>query len=192
MLFIEDKDFIRGKVPMTKEDVRHLTVAKLDLKEDSVLIDIGAGSGSVGIEAGNFCRSGKVYGIEVNPNGIEVIKQNLEKFNMGHYELIEGMAPEDIPTDKGILVDRMFVGGSKGNIKPILEWFLENSKEDSKVVVNTITLESLGETMDSLKKLEFLDIDVTNISIAKNKKIGRYNMMMGENPIYIITARRSN
>lgn len=188
MVHIEDKEFIRGKVPMTKQEVRCISVAKLDLKEDSVLIDVGAGSGSVGIEAANFTPKGKVFGIEVNPDGIEVIHQNIEKFNVTNYELVEGLAPSDIPE---IEVDRMFIGGSKGNLETILEWFLSHSREGAKVVINTITLESLGEAMKGLEKLKFCEIEVVNINIARNKKIGRYNMMMGENPIYIISAKRS-
>ena len=187
-MHIEDKEFIRGKVPMTKQEVRCISIAKLDLKKDNILIDIGAGSGSVGIEATNFNPLGKVYGIEVNPDGIEVIRQNLEKFNVKNYELIEGMAPNDIPNIK---VDRMFIGGSKGNLEVILEWFLKYSTEDSKVVINTITLESLSEAMKALEKLKFVETEVINVSIARNKKIGRYNMMIGENPIYIISSKRS-
>lgn len=188
MNHIEDKEFIRGKVPMTKQEVRCISIAKLDLREDSVLVDVGAGSGSVGIEATNFIPKGKVFGIEVNPDGIEVIKQNIEKFNIKNYELIEGLAPNDIPEIK---IDRMFIGGSKGNLEIILKWFLNHSREDAKLVINTITLESLGEAMKGLEKLEFCEVEVVNINIARNKKIGRYNMMMGENPIYIISAKRS-
>jgi len=175
MVHIEDKEFIRGKVPMTKQEVRCISIAKLDLKEDSVLIDVGAGSGSVGIEAANFAPKGKVFGIEVNPDGIEVIQQNLVKFNVLNYELIEGLAPSEIPD---ICVDRMFIGGSKGNLETILEWFLGHSREGAKVVIG-------------LEQLKFCEIEVVNINIARNKKIGRYNMMMGENPIYIISAKRS-
>ena len=188
-MHIEDKDFIRGKVPMTKQEVRCISVAKLDLKKDGILIDVGAGSGSVGIEASNYNPDGKVYGIEVNLDGLEVIKQNLDKFKVKNYELIEGMAPDAIPDIK---VDRMFVGGSRGNLGIILEWFLTHSRDSAKVVINTITLESLSDAMKGLEKLKFCEIEVVNINISKNKKIGGYNMMMGENPIYIISARRSN
>jgi len=187
-LHIKDEDFIRGKVPMTKQEIRAISIAKLELKEDDTLIDVGAGSGSVGIEATTYLTRGKVYGIEVNSDGIEVINKNLKKFNVENYEVIEGMAPTDIPK---ITVDKMFVGGSKGNIGVILEWFLENSSPNGKVVINTITLESLGDTMKELERLKFVEIEVVNINVARNKKIGRYNMMMGENPIYIISAKRS-
>ena len=186
-MHIKDKDFIRGEVPMTKQEVRAISIAKLDLKEETILIDIGAGSGSVGIEAATYIPNGKIYGIEINNNGIEVIKKNVEKFRVKNYELIEGLAPTDIPN---ISVDRMFIGGSKGNLEIILKWFLECSMVDSKVVINTITLESLSEALKALEKLEFLEIEVVNINISRNKKIGRYNMMMGENPIYIISAKR--
>ncbi|MCK5780073.1 MAG: precorrin-6Y C5,15-methyltransferase (decarboxylating) subunit CbiT [Psychrilyobacter sp.] len=186
-MHIKDKDFIRGEVPMTKQEVRAISIAKLDLKEETILIDIGAGSGSVGIEAATYIPNGKIYGIEINNTGIKVIKKNIEKFKIKNYELIEGLAPTDIPN---ISVDRMFIGGSKGNLEIILKWFLECSMVDSKVVINTITLESLSEALKALEKLEFLEIEVVNINISRNKKIGRYNMMMGENPIYIISAKR--
>ena len=184
---IRDSEFIRDKVPMTKEEVRAISIAKLNLKEDSVLLDIGAGSGSVGIEASTYIKDGHVHGIEINPVATDLIKRNLEKFQIKNYTLIEGSAPVDLPQ---IEMDRMFVGGSKGNLEGIIDYFLENSREKARIVINAIVLETLTAANELLKVKGFDDIEVVSVNIARNKKIGGMNMMMGENPIYVISAEK--
>ena len=187
MRHIRDKEFIRGSVPMTKEEVRAVSVAKLQLEPHHILIDVGAGTGSVGIEAAGYLPEGKVYGIEVNPDGIDIIKKNIEKFHLGNYALIDGLAPENIPDIK---YHRMFVGGSKGNLDTILDHFMKHSTEDGVIVINAIVLETLTKAMDTLKVNGFENIEVVSMTVARNRKVGTMNMMMGENPIYIITAKR--
>ena len=86
---IADKDFIRGEVPMTKQEVRAVSVAKLKLSENSVLIDVGAGTGSVGIEAATYIPCGKVYAVEKKSEGIKLIKENLKKFGIKNLEVIQ-------------------------------------------------------------------------------------------------------
>jgi cobalt-precorrin-6B (C15)-methyltransferase len=187
MRHIRDKEFIRGSVPMTKEEVRAVSVAKLQLEPHHILVDVGAGTGSVGIEAAGYLPNGKVFGIEINPDGIDIIKKNIEKFNLKNYSLIEGLAPESIPDEK---YNRMFVGGSKGNLDTIVEHFMKHSAQDGVIVINAIVLETLTKAMETLKANNFEDIEVVSMTVARNRKVGSMNMMMGENPIYIITARR--
>ncbi len=184
---IRDREFIRDNVPMTKEEVRAISIAKLELERDTVLLDVGAGSGSIGIEAATYIKSGHVYGIEVNPVATDLIRRNLEKFQIDNYTLIEGRAPKSLPRLK---LNRMFIGGSKGNLEGILDYFLENSSEDAKVVINAIVLETLTGATELLKRKGFCEIETVLVNIARNKKIGDMNMMMGENPIYVISARR--
>lgn len=184
---IRDRDFIRDKVPMTKEEVRAISIAKLDLEEDNVLIDIGAGSGSVGIEASTYLTEGHVYGIEINPVATDLIKRNLEKLSVKNYTLIEGKAPDDLDDIK---LDRMFIGGSKGNLDSIIAYFIKNSNKDAKIVINAIVLETLTSANEILKGNNFEDIEIVSVNIARNKKIGEMNMMMGENPIYVISATK--
>lgn len=187
MYHIKDSEFIRGKIPMTKQEVRSVSISKLELNEDSVLIDVGAGSGSIGIEASRYLNKGKVVGIEINPDGIDIIKQNLAKFNVINYELIEGKAPADLPEMK---FDRMFIGGSKGHMKIIIDYFMQNTQEGAVLVVNVIALESLSSALEELKSRKFSDVEIVSMTVARNKSVGSLNMMMGENPIYIITAKR--
>lgn len=188
-LHIYDKDFVQGELPMTKQEVRAVTVAKLQLKPNSILIDVGAGTGTIGIECATYISNGKVIGVEKEEKGLETIKENVKKFNLTNYELIHGRAPEAIPN---ITYDRMFIGGSTGSMKNILEHFIKYSTVDARLVINTITLESLNDTMSLLKEYGFKDIEVVNMMVSRGKKIGPYTMMYGENPIYIITVDKNS
>ena len=186
-MHIYDKDFVQGELPMTKQEVRAVTIAKLQLKSDSTLIDVGAGTGTIGIEAATYLEKGKVIGIEKEEKGLNTIKENIEKFNLKNYELIHGRAPENIPN---ISYDRMFIGGSTGSMRSIVEHFIKYSTEDARLVINTIALESLNDTMNLLKEYNFKNIEVVNMMVSRGKKIGPYTMMYGENPIYIITVNK--
>lgn len=186
-MHIYDKDFIQKELPMTKQEVRAVTIAKLQLKSDSILIDVGAGTGTIGIEAATYMSLGRVIGIEKEEKGLDTIRENVKNFNLENYELIHGRAPENIPD---ISYDRMFVGGSTGSMRSILEHFKKYATDDARLVVNTITLESLNDTISLLKEYSFNDIEVVNIMVSRGKKVGPYTMMYGENPIYIITVNK--
>ena len=121
-MHIYDKDFIHGELPMTKQEVRAVSIAKLQLEDDSVLIDVGAGTGTIGIEAATYIKNGKVIGIEKEEKGLEVIRENVKKFNLDNYFLIHGRAPENIPE---INYDRMFIGGSTGGMREIVAHFMQ-------------------------------------------------------------------
>lgn len=184
---IRDREFLRDKVPMTKEEVRAISIAKLDLAPGNILIDVGAGSGSVGIEAATYLTEGEVYGIEINPTAVDLIGRNVERFGLTNYTLIEDMAPGGLPD---ISPDRMFIGGSKGNIEGIIDYFVEKGQPGGRIVINAIVLETLESARKALETRGFQEIEVVSVNIARNKKIGGMNMMMGENPIYVISGRR--
>jgi len=187
-MHIKDEEFIRGRIPMTKEEIRMISIGKLDLKKDSILIDVGAGTGSIGIEAATYLETGKVYAIEKKEMAIHLIRDNMEKFKINNLEIIHGNAPEDLKIKK---FNRMFIGGSSNNMEGIVDYFIKYSENNSILVINTIALETLSEVLKILKeKKEILkDIQIINVSISKNKNIGDYTMMTGENPIYIISAK---
>ena len=183
---INDDEFIREKVPMTKEDIRSLSIIKLGLSEDSVLYDVGAGTGSIAIEAALNLSKGKVYAIEKKEEAVSLINKNKDKFKVDNLSVIPGVAPYalmnlDIPT-------HAFIGGSSGDLKEIIEVLLYKNPE-IKIVINSITLQTLIEAMEVYKEFNFEDMDITQITAAKNKNIAGYNMMMGQNPIYIITLK---
>ena len=184
---IADKEFIRGEVPMTKQEIRAVSVAKLRLEKDSVLIDVGAGTGSVGIEAATYISLGKVYAIEKKSEGIELIKENIKKFSIKNLEVIQGTAPDDLCIKN---FDRMFVGGSGGRLDEIIKYFSDYSAEKSIVVINAITLETLSEVKNIFEKYKIKNIEIISMSVARGKKAGNYTMMFGENPIYIISGEK--
>lgn len=180
---MSDENFVRGKVPMTKEEIRILSVAKLQLTEDSIVYDVGAGTGSVSMECARLCTNGTVYAVERNPEGIALIRENSKKLRLSNVKAIEGLAPEalmDLPAPT-----HAFIGGSAGNMGEILD-VLRAKNPSVRIVINTIALESISEVMQLLKERGY-DADIVQISAAKSRVLGRYHMMTGLNPVYIIT-----
>lgn len=180
----KDEVFKRGKVPMTKAEVRSISISKLELMKDSIIYDIGAGTGSVSIEMALQSRKGHVYAIEKNPEGIQLIKENAKNLTVTNLTTIEGTAPEVIESLES--PTHCFIGGSSGNLKSILR-ILFHKNPKIRVVLNCITLETLTEAMECIKELTITDLDIAQVMISKSKSIGSYHMMMGQNPVYVIS-----
>lgn len=183
---IPDEAFIRGKVPMTKEEVRSISLSKLQLTRNSVIYDVGAGTGSVSVEMALQAVEGQVYAIEKKPEAVELLYKNKEKFAADNLTIIEGLAPEacvDLPVPT-----HAFIGGSSGNMKEILELLLSKNPK-IRVVINCIALESVGEAMNCLKELPLEQVDIAQVQVAKGKKAGSYHLMMGQNPVYVISCQ---
>ena len=182
---ISDGEFIRNKVPMTKEEVRTVSLAKLRLRPDSVCYDVGAGTGSVSVEMALRTPCGKVFAIEKKEPAVELLKKNKKKFAADNLRVIQGTAPEaleDLPAP-----DQAFIGGSSGNMKEILELLLEKNPQ-VRIVINCIALETVAESLRCIKELPVTDTEIVQLSVSKSREIGSYHMMMGENPIYIISC----
>lgn len=181
---MRDEWFIRGKVPMTKSEVRAVSISKLELTEEAVLYDIGAGTGSVGIEAALSVPRGQVYAIEQKKEAAELILQNKEKFQVNNLVLVEGSAPEaleDLPAPS-----HAFVGGSSGHMEEIVELLLQKNPK-IRMVFNAIALETVGEILNVLKK-RGLEHEVVSVQVSRAIQAGQYHMMQGQNPIYVISA----
>lgn len=182
---LDDDLFLRGKVPMTKSEVRSISLSKLRLHKDAVVWDVGAGTGSVSIEAASLAKDGVVYAIEKKDEAIDLLEQNKRKFGTDNLEIIKGLAPEAL---EGLPAPtHAFIGGSSGNLKEILEVLLEQNP-GVRVVINAIALETVAEAMQCLKTMAFTDVDIAQVSVAKGKKLGSYEMMMGQNPVYIFSC----
>ncbi len=182
---IEDDQFATAKKLITKQEVRAVTLAKLQLQNDLVLWDIGAGSGSISIEAGNLMPNGKVFALEKNPQYLTFIKENLKKFGARNVMLIEACAPEgidDLPDP-----DRIFIGGSGGMLEDIIDAVDKRLKPDGRIVLNAVTLDTL------IKAVEFLEdhgygVGVCCINVANTRALTEYKMFESHNPVYVITA----
>ena len=182
---IPDEEFLRDKVPMTKEEVREISLSKLRLQKDSVIWDVGAGSGSVSVEMALQAYEGSVFAVEKNPAAVDLLHRNRLKFRADNIEIIEGTAPDAL---RGLPVPtHVFIGGSAGNMEEIVRLILEKNPS-ARVCINAITLETVAEAMECLEKMQFRDVDIVSVTAAKSKNIGRYHMMMGQNPVYIISG----
>ena len=181
-----DEVFLRDKVPMTKREVRNASLSHLQLSSNSVVYDIGSGTGSVSIEMALRAAQGKVYAIEKNPAAVALLQENKKKFAVDHLEIIEGTAPEalealPVPT-------HAFIGGSAGNLKEILELLLRKNP-NIRVVLNTVTVETLAEAASCFKKLAFEEPEIVCLQASNAKKAGRSHLMIAQNPVYIFTAQ---
>ncbi len=183
---IADEKFIRGKVPMTKREVRTISLSYLELGKNDIVYDIGAGTGSISVEAGLSCPMGKVFAIEKKNEACTLIEENIQKFGAWNVEVIQGEAPsmlEELPPP-----DKVFIGGSGGNIKKILSW-VQKKNPHVLVVMNVIALETLSEALEAFSQLGFVEEEYTQVMISKGELIGKYHLMKAQNPIYILKGR---
>ena len=189
---LPDEAFIRGKAPMTKAEIRMVSLGKLKLKKDSVCYDVGAGTGSVSVEMALRAYEGSVYAVEKKEDALGLLQENRQKFALDHMEIVAGTAPEaleELPAPT-----HAFIGGSSGNLKEIVRLLLKKNPQ-VRMVINCITLETVGEAMECIRELEGEDAsvswetEVVQLAVSRSKSVGRYHMMMGENPIYVITIQ---
>lgn len=184
---IPDSQFIRGNVPMTKEEIREISVSKLHLARDSVVYDIGAGTGSVAVECARMAYNGKVYAVEKNEEAIKLIEQNKILHGTDNLEIIKGEAPGilgglEVPT-------HVFIGGSSGRLNQIID-IIFGKNGNARIVINAVTLETITEVQSIIKEKRLRGTDITCITVSKAKEAGNYHMMAGLNPVWIIVLER--
>ncbi len=187
-LGIPDDEFVTVKKLITKEEVRVVTLAKLKLRHNMCLWDIGAGSGSISIEADHLLPNGRIFAVERNEECRQFIKQNLQKFNTRNVQLIEGDAPEcleELPDP-----DRVFIGGSGGHLWEILEIVDQRLALGGRIVLNAITLDTLTAANEFFGNAGY-DVEVTTVNIARTRPLTSYKMFEAYNPVYILTAVKS-
>ncbi len=181
---LPDEAFERGDVPMTKQEVRAAVLAKLAVRPEDILWDVGAGTGSVSVELALAAPRGRVYAVECRPEGCALIKANREKFRTRNLVLVEGLAPaalSDLPAP-----DAVFIGGSRGSLAAIVDAALEKNP-DARICVSAIALESLSAAVAALTA-KGRTVQVSQIAVSRAKAVGGLHLMMAQNPIYLITG----
>ncbi|MCC0628367.1 MULTISPECIES: decarboxylating cobalt-precorrin-6B (C(15))-methyltransferase [unclassified Clostridioides] len=185
---MKNSEFITGKVPITKEEVRAISISKLALVNAKTFIDIGAGTGSVSIESAYNYPDLNVISIERNDAALELIKENVKKFNLKNVEVIKGYAPISIDLDRQ--VDAIFIGGTGNNLEEIIAWSKNTLITGGRLVANFIILETFNQTLNLLRKHGFKEIDVCVLNVSKLEKLGKGEYFKPLNPIYIISCEK--
>lgn len=184
---LPDEAFQRTEsVPMTKSEVRSVCLSKLALTEHAICWDVGAGSGSVAIEMALQANSGQVFAIERKDAAVALLRENIRRFGLENLSVVPGLAPEaceDLPAPTHV-----FIGGSAGNMRQILEEIL-GKNPNARIVATAVTLESIGELTQCIKDIPFTYTEVVSMSVARDRKAGPYHLMMGQNPIFIFTMQ---
>ncbi|MDQ3888632.1 MAG: precorrin-6Y C5,15-methyltransferase (decarboxylating) subunit CbiT [Thermoproteota archaeon] len=185
---IPDELFERtDEVPITKEDIRAIAISKLRLKEGQSAIDVGCGSGSITVE---LClqTKGKVYAIDFDQKAVELTKKNLQKFGVTAEDVILGKAQDVLP--KLLNVDAVMVGGTWGDTKQVIELAVGRLKKGGRIVIDTIVIETLYQALRTVNELELKEIDITQVTISKARKVTTGTMMLARNPVMIISATK--
>lgn len=183
---IPDELFIRGDVPMTKQEVRAVALAKLRLTATDTVWDVGAGTGSVSIEAALVARVGSVWAVERNAAGVRLIRENADAFGCGNVHAVPGVAPEALA--KLPVPDAVFVGGSAGELPSIVEAALEKNSQ-VRLCVSCVTVETLTEACALLSGSRFKGFEACQVSAARAEAVGSHHLMKAQNPVFLVSAR---
>jgi precorrin-6Y C5,15-methyltransferase (decarboxylating) len=177
-----DEEFIRDKVPMTKEEVREVSICKLKLHEGGVVYDIGSGTGSIAVEIAGLSDDIQVYAIEKKKEAVSLIEKNKERFQLENITVVETKAPEGLA--KLPKATHAFIGGSQGNLKEILS-MLYSSNSNMRVVINAISMETICELKEVLSRYPTENEEIVQMQVSRTKKAGQYHLMQAENPVWI-------
>lgn len=182
----KDEAYLRGKAPMTKREIRILTISLLGIEAGDVVVDIGAGTGGITMEAAYAAEGGRVYAVEAKEAALELVRQNREQFKADNVVIIPGKAPEALSEIKEP-VDRVIIGGSGGNMEGLFQWCKENTRTGGRVIANFVTLENAAQAT-TLMNQYFDNVELIQVGISRGEGIGGLTMLKASNPIFIITG----
>ncbi len=186
-LGIKDDEFIRGNVPMTKQEIRILTLVKAQIRPRDIIYDIGAGTGSLSIEAARLALDGSVFALEKNPEAVNLIHQNMEKFGVDNLTVMETEAPEGM--EHLPQADAVIIGGSGGEMAEILKAAEMKLKDGGRIVINCITIQTVVTALSYLREREdIFTYDAVQVQVNRLVKAGPYDMARSLNPVYIISC----
>lgn len=186
---IDDAQFIRGNVPMTKQEIRILTIVKAHIHHADIVYDIGAGTGSLSIEAANLAPDGRVYALERNAEAVALIEANKKHFNIPNVEALHAEAPAGL--DKLPPPNVVLIGGSGKHLNAILEAVTEKLVPGGRIVLNCITLQTVMTAISFMRRHEDIyTYDAIQVQVSRLQRVGPYDMAKAMNPIYIITCKK--
>ena len=186
-LGIADEEFIRQDVPMTKQEIRILSLVKAQIAPDAVVYDIGAGTGSLSIEAARLAPKGEVYAIARSREGINLIRANAANFGVTNMQVIQAEAPDGLT---GLPeADAILIGGSGSRLPEILETVTPKLKQTGRLVLNCITVQTLMQCIEFMRQHSDIYIyEAIQVQVTRLQQVGTYDMAKANNPIYIVTC----
>ena len=187
-LGISDDEFIRGRVPMTKQEIRILTLAKARIGAGDVVYDIGAGTGSLSIEAALQAETGHVYAIERKSEGIALIQQNAEKFGVENLTVVQQEAPEGMEALPACNV--VLIGGSGSHLEEILAAVDRKLVQGGRILLNCITVQTLASCIAYMRRNERYSYEAIQVQVNRLRQVGPYDMAEAINPIYIVVCEK--
>jgi precorrin-6Y C5,15-methyltransferase (decarboxylating) len=196
---IPDKEFKSSGGMITKQEIRVIALSKLLLEPESVVWDIGSGSGSVAVEAARIASSGTVYAVEKEKNRVKVIEENRQRFAIKNLKIICGTAPGCLRDGSFPRPDRVFIGGGGGRggrggrggngLSGILSYVSRRIKKGGTIVINAVTIDTLSAAAGFFKRRGW-GWDVVSVNIAKTKSVEGLDILSANNPVFIISARK--
>ena len=183
---IPDDAFLRGEVPMTKQEVRAAVLAKLAVRPADTVWDVGAGTGSVSVELALAARRGRAYAVEYRDEALALIEENRRRFGAWNLRVVRGRAPEALSSLPA--PDAVFVGGSEGRLREIVDAALSKNP-DARLCVSAIALETLSAALDVFKE-QGLDAEVTQLAVSRARPGARLHLLLANNPVFLVTACR--
>lgn len=182
---LPDGAFLRGEAPMTKEEVRALAICRLRIAEDHVVWDVGAGTGSVSVECALAAPAGRVYAVERKEEALALLRANRERFDVPNLEIVPGTAPgalAELPAP-----DRVFLGGTAGNLEEILAVIFEKNPA-CRVVLTAVTLETLAQASAAFAALRLEGVEMTQLAVTNTRTVGSYHMFSAQNPVWMLSG----
>ena len=182
----EQRRPLRGQI--TKREVRAVSLYLLGIRSNGVVWDVGAGTGSISVEAGLIALNGTVYAVERDAESIDLLRRNVEQFGGGNVHVILGEAPavlEGLPSPGSV-----FVGGSGGNLEDILHVAADRLSPGGRIVVNLATLERTNDAYRFLKE-RGMAVELTCVSASRGREMPDGSVRLeAQNPVFIVSAEK--
>jgi precorrin-6Y C5,15-methyltransferase (decarboxylating) CbiT subunit len=185
---LPDELFTRGDVPMTKREIRALTMSAAGLRPTDRVLDLGAGTGSLSVEAALLCPGGEVVALERDAAALELIAENVRSFGLANVSVVAGEAPEALAVLDARSFDRILVGGSGGNMGGLLEALPALLRPGGRVVCNTACLETTAAAAAALRRPPWTGFACSQISVARGVPAGRLLRFDALNPVWLTSA----
>jgi precorrin-6Y C5,15-methyltransferase (decarboxylating) len=184
---IPDKGFSRSRELITKEEIRVIALSKLRLGPDSVVWDIGAGSGSVAVEAARLATAGVVYAVERGKKRVRDIEENRRRFGVRNLKIVCGTAPGCLSVGSLTRPDRVFIGGGGTGLPGILNYVARRITRGGIVVINAVTIDTLSKATGFFKRRRW-QWDVVSINLSRRRPVGGLDLLSANNSVFIISA----